>query len=935
MSGTLRRVRAYAGQLGLLAALVMLGVFVASGPPRVANDRTDAGLRADLGALGYSARDLTFSRAPGSFEVEPGGDRAGELDQIRDGLPAPLPALIGDSWYAAEVGPAAATRNGGKLSACPPLAAVRRQTGADEATRMVGGRRPASSGATTEAVVGVAESTALGWRIGDRITVHERFGTAEVRIVGVFEPVDAAAPIWDDMRLARVACPSPDDDATFRVTLLTDPAGARIAGAGAELIHRWRYRLDERRITADRIGDLTVAVAAARRQPPTRTNLLSSVDTTLADFDRRLRGVRAVLAVIQAGILATVAGLILLAARLAVDRRRAEYALIRARGGAVRTVAARAAGESLLVAVPAGAAGWLAGAVTGGRADRTEPLLVLGVLLLGALAPVAYAAAGARRPDFTGHRRDLVTDRPTPRRITAEVFVVALAAGGAFLVRRRGLATGSTTGSGGGGGVGVDPYLVAVPVLLALAASLLALRLMPLPLRWAGRLAGRARGAVAFLGLSGAGRGAPLRSGPLAVLVVAIATGIFSSTVTTTIAHARDRTADLAVPADALVTGFSFAPGTERGIAAVPGVTRATPVLLESAAAVRSAASPMIVQAQAMVVDARTPGLGLPAALTRAVPTPAASDPAPSGRRLSGPAASRPAASGPAASGRAAGAGSGQVPVLVSPRLARRVGDAGQVDVQGRRYRFRVAAVAENAPVLGTGLRDFLVLPQQAMAIPDFQPIVPNRILVSGARFDPAAIRAAADAGQRQQALDAIGQAAQDRDLPMPATVTTRSAYRAGLDGRGVDGVLSFTFAAGIGAAAGLALLAVALTVLAGAPARGRTLSRLRTMGLSAGQGRRLLIYELVPSLGVAVLVGGLVGLALPVLIGPALGLDAISSGEFGAAGTPARLSVDPLLAAVVLVIAVLAVAAALVVEDVANRRLRLGTVLRLGEEQP
>ena len=51
-------------------------------------------------------------------------------------------------------------------------------------------------------------------------------------------------------------------------------------------------------------------------------------------------------------------------------------------------------------------------------------------------------------------------------------------------------------------------------------------------------------------------------------------------------------------------------------------------------------------------------------------------------------------------------------------------------------------------------------------------------------------------------------------------------------------------------------MLAVAFAVLAGARARARVLSRLRTMGLSRRQARRLLVFELVPLVTVAVLAG-------------------------------------------------------------------------------
>ncbi|WP_045745568.1 FtsX-like permease family protein [Actinoplanes rectilineatus] len=887
MKAVLRRVRAYAGQLGLLAALVGLAAFLASGPARLINDQIDLGLRGDVGELGSSARDVTFSHNLEPPLIARAGDGAPLLATIRDGLRAPLPEMIDGAWFIAEVGPAAVVR-GGRNESCPQLAAARRQTGADEATRIVDGRRPASRAGRSEAIIGADAAAALNLRTGEKFALADRFGVAEITVVGVFEPVDAAAPIWDDMRLVRAACPDPRDGTRWRAVLLTDAVGADTAGTDAEALeHRWRYRIDERTLTADRIGEVNEALAAARRTPPADgTSMLTSLDSTLAAFDQRLRAARSLIAVVQAGILATLAGLILLAARLAVERRRGEYALLRARGGSVPLIGRRGLAEALVVVLPAAALGWTAGILTPGRAEPIEIPLVAGVLLLGLLAPAGYAAALARRPDFTGHRGDLITARPSPRQLTAEASVVALAAGGVYLVRLRGLDAGA----------GVDPYLIAVPVLLALAVSLIALRIMPFPLRWAGRIAARTRGAVAFLGLSGAGRGSPLRSGPLAVLVIAVATGIFTSTVTSTVDTARSRAAELAVPADAIVDGYFFAPDTAATIAALPGVTAAAPMLTASAANVRVTGRPTILQAQVMVVDtaafATVSSAALPAAVTAARP------------------------------------GGDAVPAIVSSHLAGQAAAGGTVEVQGRRYPFTTAVVSDLVPGLGTGVRDFIVLPQQAMAVPDFQPIVPNHILVKGDGFDPQAVRAAADQGQIAQMRQLVARTIEPWELTVPATVLTRDAARSALAERGVDGVLSVTFTAGLIAAAGLALLAVALTVLAGAPARGRTLSRLRTMGLSAGQGRRLLVFELVPVLAAAVLAGGVVGVALPALIGTALGLADFT------AGVPTGVSVDPSTAAGVLGVAALAVIAALLVENVANRRLRLGTVLRLGEEQ-
>ena len=874
------RIRAYAGLLALLAALGLVAAFWSSGVTRLANETTDDGLRSDLAGSPWSIRDVTYRRQPRPLEtsVPIGGEL--QLDRFRDGLPAALRSTVRDAWYIAEAGPAAVQIGDGPPGSCPPLAAVRWQTGSPAATRMIQGRRPASSG-EVQAIIGADAAEALGLGVGDTFRISGPGGTTPVRITGVFEPVRPAAPIWDDMRLARMSCPNPADGTRARATLLTDSPGAdRVAILTQDVELRWRYRIDETRVTAAGLPGMTGAVLAARRAAPPGVTVQTSLDQALATFDGQLRSVRALLAVIRAGILATLLGLILLAARLVVDRRADEYALIRARGGSAAAAGLRTLGETLTVVPLAVAAGWLLGAAVPGRADPEEAGTVILAGLVATLAAPVVAVLAARHPAFTSRRADLVRRRPSLRRLTAEASIVLFAVLGLVLLRRRGL---NPT-------VGVDPYLVGVPVLLAVAIALIALRTVPVPLAWAGRLGARARGVVAFLGLSGATRGAPLSAGPLAALVVAVATGVFTSVVTSTVGHARDVAAELSVPADAQVTGFQFAADTAGRIAGLPGVSRAVPVLLESGVEV-VANGGVFAQAQMMVVDAAGAWDGLPAELARARP------------------------------------GDGPVPMVVSPEVARTIKGEARVNVQGRSYRFRVAAVRETVPGIEAGVQQFVVLPAQAMPIPADQPLLPNRIVLTGDGFDADAVRGIADAGQRARVEALTGRPVADWQLIAPATVVSRQEVRNGLDRTGVNGVLVSTALAAVAAAVVLALLTVAFTVLAGAPARGRALSRLRTMGLSGRQGRRLLVYELIPLIAVALLAGALAGIALPGLVGPALGLSGFT------AGVAAHTYVDPLLAGGVLVVAVLAVAAALAVENVVNRRLRLGEVLRLGEE--
>jgi putative ABC transport system permease protein len=218
-------------------------------------------------------------------------------------------------------------------------------------------------------------------------------------------------------------------------------------------------------------------------------------------------------------------------------------------------------------------------------------------------------------------------------------------------------------------------------------------------------------------------------------------------------------------------------------------------------------------------------------------------------------------------------------------------------------------------------VHSFVVLPWQALPAAQAAKIVPTKFLLAGNGFDPAVVREVGDDGQRAYAGSKV------TELAAPAQVTTWAEHRKSLDRTGANEVLTFTYTAGAAGAIVLALLSVGFVVLADARSRGQALSRLRTMGLSGRQGRGLLAYELVPLVGVAVLVGGVVGVFLPDLLGAALGLSTFTG------GVAARTYLDPLVVGGLLALVIVALAAALLVENLANRRMRLGELLRVGEE--
>lgn len=894
LPGLLRRVRVSAGNLALLGVLSLVAALLVTGAPRLANRYADQGLGQDIGPLPHQVRDLTYTTRPNPHAAaDP--TAAADLDTIRTRLPDPLPALIGQQWFAAQVGPESVRISGpGWPENCPPVLPLRYQTGVEPAARMVQGRWPASQGTTVEAVVSAAAADVTGLRVGSAFTMTGNGGgTVRVHVVGVYEPVDPAAPIWADLGPVDATCP---EGLTRRAAVLTDPAGLAEAARRVEVLHHeWRYRIAEERLTTAALPALLTAVASSGRTPPEPgLSLVTGLDTALAAFAAQHRSVQALLAVVQAGVLATLFGLVLLAARLAVERRRTEFSLLRARGATAVGIGLRTLRETGLV-LPAGTlAGWLLGRLVPGRASKAE-WLVLAVAAVTTLAVPVLAALGQRRLQFVARRRDLVGQRPSARRITAEAVVLLLAVVGLMLLRRRGLGSGGT----------VDPYLVSVPVLLALGAALVTLRIVPWPLRQLGRLAARGRGAVPFIGLARAGRSGPGTVGPLAVLVVAIATGVFTGVLTGSVAQTRDRVTDQEIAADARLRASYTAPGTAERLAELPGVTAVSPLAVEAGQPLRTRSADGIGgqdlgQAQVLVVDgpalarvlaASGIDLRLPAALTRP-------------GRIDGPA-----------------------PAVVSPEVAADIGTDAATEVQGRAYEFTVAAVLPRFPGLEIGARRFVVLPWQALPVPDFQPIAANGFLVAGDGFATAELRDVVDAGQREYLARVLGRPVAAAEPPVPVSVTTWQEHRRTLEHGGVNRLLSFTFATGTIGATVLALLAVGFAVLAEAPSRGRALARLRTLGLSVGQGRGLLVFELAPLVGIAVLVGGAVGVALCRLLPPALGLANFT------AGLGIRIHVDPLLVAGVLLLVMAALAAALAVENAFNRRSRLGEVLRLGEE--
>src|SRR6185312_252940 len=183
-------------------------------------------------------------------------------------------------------------------------------------------------------------------RIGT-VDLAGTFGDPKPVVVsGLFRPIDRADGMWDGLpQLLRIIEPQGDGQPFTITGVIAQSAMNKRATEGWPIQSEWRYRLGVDRIDARGLDEMIGGLQEMQRNVPPGFALTIGVDVPLRAFAAQLNAARTLLAVIGAGVLATLAGLIVLAAILATRRRRSEFALIRARGGAATAGARRSLAE--------------------------------------------------------------------------------------------------------------------------------------------------------------------------------------------------------------------------------------------------------------------------------------------------------------------------------------------------------------------------------------------------------------------------------------------------------------------------------------------------------------------------------------------------------------------------------------------------------------
>ncbi|MFF5100962.1 FtsX-like permease family protein [Streptomyces sp. NPDC000134] len=862
---TRTRLRTAPGAAGALALLVAVTVCLAAAFPLALDRYADAGLRRaveqarpDRTGVMVTAPQPDVGLPPSRRAAAVGpGPMAERYRRALAAVPRPLAVDRARSTYGVRTVRGLAVPDPWlpRPSGLPAQVVLATPYGLGGHARLRAGRLPRAPAAVTATTArveaAVTEETARALRIEVGAEIHvpgvER-PPLTVRVTGVLAPREPDGPYWAAQPLLRTPALTPEPKSSgpeadrywVGALLLAPEAAPVLLGTGGLPVRYWQLAPDEDALRARALDGLRSAVASLESGPGLRavrsaTDPAVVVSTDLDDVFAAYAGLRdgigPLIAVAATGT-GTVAGVVLLmAGGLATDRRRAELALLRARGASLPGLARRLAAETAVAALPAAALG-LAAALLALPGGRTAPALA-GAAAVTAVACAALplrAAAAHRTVRAHDPRRDAVAVRPSRRRTVAELTAVVLALGAVEALRRRG----ATQGAG--------DLVSTAPVLVGLVAALVLVRLYPLPLRALARPAGRLRGAVAHLSLARAGRTSASAVLPLLALSAAFTTAAFGGSVLAGVADTRDRAALLTVGADARVEAAGPLPaGLPDRVRRVPGVRDLTAVSLAYQATPQDGVGTVPVAgvdpAGYAALAART-GLG-------AFP----------------------------ADGLARHRAGAALPALASPAVAERFGTARPFTLRledGGSVTLRVVLVRDRTPAV-TGA-DFLVVDRSALPAGAARP---TALLLTGDGIDgPALDRAAGDSDGTSLLLRSRERA---RYVESPLQTGAERLY-----------------AAAVAAGAGYAVVTLLLSLLRAAPERAALLARLRTMGLTRAQGRRLLVLESLPPALLAAAGGVLTGWATVRLLAPGVDLTTIALATAASPVGEAELRTDP-----------------------------------------
>jgi putative ABC transport system permease protein len=721
--------------------------------------------------------------------------------------------------------------------------------------RVVAGSLPSgipSHGGLIGVPVAITEATASRFNLGVGSRVQLAGTAIELTVTGIVAPADTGGTFWslDPVVAAPVLVSAQEGQPYWQ--------GGAFVAAGALPALDTQFNPPEVQLTwvlDVAPGHLTAAQAVRLEQVLPGTlgtagqlvyrgtsdvadvTLTSGLSTLLTEFAAQNHAVTNVLDLMSVSLAAIGAAILLLAAWLMAEKRREEFAVMRARGASRRQLGTAALIGSGIVAVPGAAAGIAAAVLLTPGADAPLARWLAALTILVVLAGPVLITVRAHR-SYAGTSRP---DRPagrmaSARRLIVECGLVLASVGGVIVLRDQG------DGLGSG-----DLYASAAPILVAVPVAIVLLRLYPLLVRPLLLLASRRSGVTAFLGLARAARASMTAFLPAFAMVLALSLVSFTGMVRGAVVRGEVAASWQQAGAAAVITApGAISPARQRQIAAVPGASLTVPISLTTATRGISDFGMSVIVADP----------GQYASLLAA--TPLAKAPTSFADWHPGPAGGRTAT----------------VPVLASAALARRLGSAPVrlvlADYVSERVQVVGIAPAMSQVVGGVADSGLVVLPRSALTANALAFLSTDAVLVAGPSLDDSALSAAVA-----------------RWHVSGANVTAQTQLQSVLARAPLQHGAYGELAVGGDAAAVGCLLVLLLTLMLSAQSRRMTLARAATMGMSTAQGRWFTLIESLPQI-LSVVIGGLIcALALVPLVGPTLGL-AVFTGS--AASVPVRV---------------------------------------------
>lgn len=458
---------------------------------------------------------------------------------------------------------------------------------ADHARWLEGGPpAPASADPADPIEVAVSNVMAetLGIQVGEEFTTFRTFETdgggqrtiqLPVRVAGIWEPIDENEDFWFYRPRA------------FDEQLLVAPASfeGRIASLLEDEVAliTWYWIVDGSDVNATDVPLVMGRIDQIRQRAATllpNTRLDVSPYEALQKYQASARLLNVLLFAFSIPIVSLLLAFISLVVGLSVGRQRNEIAVLRSRGATAVQIAGIAALEAAVLAIVALAIAvplstWVAqmfGATRSFLNFTLESdlrvqmslspiqfgLIAVGVTMLAQVLP----SIGAARHTIVSYKQELARTvrKPWWQRAWLDVLLLIPAGYGIYLVRQQGSIF--VPGGAEAGDLFDNPLLILLPALVALALTLLILRLLPLFMSFFAWLAARTSSVGFLLATRYLAREPGLYSTPLVLLMLTLGLSVFTASLAQTLDNHLFDQSYYAIGADARLVELGASPNT-------------------------------------------------------------------------------------------------------------------------------------------------------------------------------------------------------------------------------------------------------------------------------------------------------------------------------------------------------------------------------------